>query len=323
GTFSDVSARAHVARVTDRYAMTAAAADLDADGWTDIYVAADSTAAILYRNNRDGTFTDIAVESGAAFNDQGSAQAGMGLAVSDYNLDGRLDLLKTHFADDIPALYRNLGKALFEDVAMAAGLGVQNRHVEWGSGMPDLDNDGLPDVFYVTGNVYPEIERVLPEYPHRGPRVVFRNRDGSRFDDMSAASGPGLEARHSSRGAAFGDVDNDGDVDVLVMNMNEPPSLLINAYSGSNHWLMLHLVGTRSNRSAIGATIIVRAGGRAQARAVLSQSSYYSHDDLRVHVGLGAAVAADEVEVRWPSGGTQLLKNVRGGQVLTVREINP
>ena len=229
GTFTDVSGGSKVDRVTGRYSMTASAGDFDEDGWPDIYVAADSTAAILYRNNHDGTFTDIAVESGAAFNDQGSAQAGMGLAVSDYNLDGRLDLFKTHFADDIPALYRNLGKGMFEDVAMAAGLGVQNRHVEWGSGMPDLDNDGLPDIFYVTGNVYPEIESVLPEYPHRGPRVVFRNLDGARFSDVTAVSGPGVGARHSSRGAAFGDVDNDGDVDVLVMNMNEPPSLLVNA----------------------------------------------------------------------------------------------
>jgi enediyne biosynthesis protein E4 len=320
GTFSDVSARSGIDRITGRYSMTAAAADLDADGWTDIYVAADSTAAILYRNNRDGTFTDIAVESGAAFNDQGSAQAGMGLAVSDYNLDGRLDLLKTHFADDIPALYRNLGKALFEDVAMASGLGAQNRHVEWGSGMPDLDHDGLPDLFYVTGNVYPEIERVLPEYPHRGPRILFRNRDGSRFQDVTGASGPGVSATHSSRGAAFGDVDNDGDVDVLVMNMNEPPSLLINAYSGGNRWLMLHLEGARSNRSAIGATVIVRAGGRTQARAVVSQSSYYSHDDLRVHVGLGAAQVADEVEITWPSGEVQRLTKVRTNQVLKIRE---
>jgi enediyne biosynthesis protein E4 len=326
GAFTDVSGRSQVDRVTGRYSMTASAGDFDEDGWPDVYVAADSTAAILYRNNKDGTFTDIAVESGAAFNDQGSPQAGMGLAVSDYNLDGRLDLLKTHFADDIPALYRNLGKGMFEDVAMAAGLGAQNRHVEWGSGMPDLDNDGLPDIFYVTGNVYPEIETVLPEYPHRGPRVVFRNLDGARFNDVTAVSGPGVGARHSSRGAAFGDVDNDGDVDVLVMNMNEPPSLLINeataatAASGANHWLMIQLEGTRSNRSAIGATVIVRAGARRQARVVLSQSSYYSHDDLRVHIGLGSAAAANEVEVRWPSGEVQRLEHVKADQILKIRE---
>jgi enediyne biosynthesis protein E4 len=319
GTFTDVSTASRVGAVTGRYPMTAAAADLDEDGWTDIYVAADSTAAILYRNNRDGTFTDVAVESGAAYNDQGGPQAGMGLAVSDYNGDGRLDLLKTHFADDIPALYRNLGKALFEDVAMASGLGVQNRHVEWGTGMPDLDNDGRPDIFYVTGNVYPEIERVMPEYPHKGPRVVFRNVDGTRFDDLTQSTSAGHAAR-SSRGAAFGDVDNDGDLDVLIMNMNEPPSLLINGYTGGNRRLQVQLEGTTSNRTAIGATVIVRAGGRTQTRAVLSQSSYYSHDDLRLHFGLGSADRVEQIDVRWPSGATQVLKDVAAGQILKVKE---
>ena len=322
GTFTDISAASRVAAVTARYPMTAAAADLDEDGWTDIYVAADSTAAILYRNNRDGTFTDIAVESGTAYNDQGGPQAGMGLAVSDYNGDGRLDLLKTHFADDIPALYRNLGKALFEDVAMASGLGVQNRHVEWGAGMPDLDNDGRPDIVYVTGNVYPEIERVMPEYPHKGPRITFRNLDGTRFEDLTQSTGARQAAR-SSRGAAFGDIDNDGDIDVLVMNMNEPPSLLINGYTGGNRRLQVQLEGTASNRSAIGATVIVRAGGRTQARAVLSQSSYSSHDDLRVHFGLGSADRVEEIEIRWPSGATQVLKDVAAGQILKVKESNP
>jgi hypothetical protein len=319
GTFADVSVKSGVAAVTGRYPMTAVAADLDEDGWTDVYVAADSTAAILYRNNRDGTLTDIAIESGAAYNDQGGPQAGMGVAVSDYNGDGRLDLLKTHFADDIPALYRNLGKALFEDVAMASGLGVQNRHVEWGAGMPDLDNDGRPDIIYVTGNVYPEIERVMPEYPHKGPRVIYRNVDGTRFEDVTQAMSAGQAAR-SSRGAAFGDVDNDGDVDVLVMNMNEPPSLLLNGYSGPNRWLLLKLEGAASNRSAIGATVVLRAGGRTKARAVLSQSSYYSHDDLRLHFGLGSTERADEIEIRWPGGATQVLKDVAAGQILKVQE---
>jgi hypothetical protein len=325
GTFADVSTASRVAGVTGRYPMTAAAADLDEDGWTDIYVAADSTAAILYRNNRDGTFTDVAVESGAAYNDQGGPQAGMGLAVSDYNGDGRLDLLKTHFADDVPALYRNLGKALFEDVAMASGLGVQNRYVEWGAGMPDLDNDGRPDIFYVTGNVYPEIERVMPEYPHKGPRVVFRNADGLHFEDYTRLVGLSdlKGASRSSRGAAFGDVDNDGDLDVLVMNMNEPPSLLLNGYGRRNRWLLLKLEGTVSNRSAIGATVILRSGGRTQARAVLSQSSYYSHDDLRLHFGLGSADRVDEMQIRWPSGATQVLKDVAAGQILRVREPRP
>jgi hypothetical protein len=320
GRFRDVSAASGVAGVTGRYAMTAAGFDADGDGWPDIYVACDSTAAILLRNNRDGTFTDVAVASGAALSEFGNEQAGMGLAVSDLDGDGRLDVLKTHFADDIPALYRNLGRGQFEDVAMAAGLGVQNRYVQWGAGAADLDNDGRPDLFYATGNVYPEIEALLPQYPHRSPKVVFRNTGGFRFEDASDRSGPGAIAPHSSRGVAFSDYDNDGDLDVLVMNMNERPSLLRNDYDGGNRWLALRLEGTRSNRAAIGATVIVTAGGRREARAVLSQSSYYSHDDLRLHFGLGAARAAEVVEVRWPSGAVDRLRDVPGGKLRTIRE---
>jgi enediyne biosynthesis protein E4 len=320
GIFEDVSVASGVARVTGRYSMTAAAADVDEDGWLDIYVASDSTAAILYRNNRDGTFSDVALESGAAYNDQGSPQAGMGLAVGDVNTDGRLDLLKTHFADDIPALYRGLGKGLFEDVATLAGLGVQNRHVEWGAGLPDLDNDGQPDILYVTGNVYPEVERQLPQYPHRGPRVVFRNIGGQRFADVSAASGDGATTPHSSRGAAFGDVDNDGDVDVLVMNMNDPPSLLRNDYSGPNGWITIQLEGVKTNRDGLGATVLVTAEGRTQAQVVLSQASYYSHNDVRLHYGLGARAAADRIEVRWPSGTIDVLRDVQGRRVVKIRE---
>jgi enediyne biosynthesis protein E4 len=197
---------------------------------------------------------------------------------------------------------------------------VQNRWVEWGAGMPDLDNDGWPDLFYVTGHVYPEIEARLPEYPHKGPRLVFRNLGGARFTDVTAQSGPGATTPRSSRGAAFGDFDGDGDLDVLVMNMNEPPSLLRNDYAGPNGWIRVRLEGTRSNRSAIGATVRVTAGGRTQAQAVLSQASYYSHDDLRLHFGLGPAAVADRIEVRWPNGGTSLLTAVRGRQTLLIRE---
>jgi enediyne biosynthesis protein E4 len=320
GSFRDVSEASGIAAVTKRYSMTAAAADLDEDGWTDIYVASDSTAAILYRNNRDGTFTDRALQSGTAFSENGMPQAGMGLGVGDYNSDGRLDLLKTHFADDIPALYRSLGTDLFEDVATAAGLAVQNRYVEWGAGMPDLDNDGRPDLVYVTGNVYPEVETRLPEYPYKGPIVVFRNRDGTRFHDATATSGSGVTQPRSSRGAAFGDFDNDGDVDLLVMTMNEPPALLRNDYRGSNRWVAVQLEGRASNRSAIGATVRVTVAGRTQAQAVLSQSSYYSHNDLRLHFGLGTHTAAERIEVRWPAGAVTLDEDVPAGQVLRIRE---
>jgi hypothetical protein len=323
GRFTDVSSASGIDRVSGRYSMTAVAADFDADGWSDIYVASDSTAAILYRNNHDGTFADVAVASGAAYSENGNPQAGMGVAVGDSDGDGRLDLFKTHFADDIPALYRNLGGFLFEDVATRAGLAVENRYVEWGAGMPDLDLDGRPDIVYVTGNVYPEVEARMPQYPHRGPRVVFRNvpRDaGTRFENVTAASGPGTSALHSSRGAAFGDFDNDGDIDLLVMNMNEPPSLLRNEYSGPNHWIAFQLEGGRSNRSAIGALVTLTSEGRSRTRAVLSQSSYYSHDDLRVHFGLGAHTTAASISIRWPSGTIQTLTNVQGDRVVTIRE---
>jgi hypothetical protein len=319
GTFEDVSNVSGIAKVTGRYPMTAIAADFDSDGWADIYVACDSTAAILYRNNRDGTFTDVAVESGIAYSENGNPQAGMGVATGDFNRDGRLDVLKTHFADDIPSLYRNLGKGLFEDVAVSAGLSVENRYVEWGTGLPDLDNDGLQDLLYVTGNVYPEIERILPQYPHQGPRVVFRNTGAAGFENVTSSSGAAA-LTHSSRGAAFGDIDNDGDVDVLVMNMNQPPSLLRNDYRGGHGWITIKLEGTRSNRSAIGATVVLTSHGVRQAKAVLSQSSYYSHDDLRVHFGLGEAQQADQLDITWPSGQTETLKNIEGGRVVTIKE---
>lgn len=319
GTFEDVSVTSGIAKVTGRYSMTAVVADLDEDGWPDIYVASDSTAAILYRNNHDGTFSDIAMASGAAYSESGNPQAGMGIALADYNTDGRLDILKTHFADDVPALYRALGKGLFEDVAIAAGLGVENRYVEWGAGMPDLDNDGRPDIVRVTGSVYPEIERLLPQYRHRGPRLVFRNVGDGRFLNVTSQSGDATVV-HSSRGAAFGDVDNDGDVDVLVMNMNERPSLLRNEATSGQHWLTLRLEGTRSNRSAIGARAIVTVGAARHARSVLSQSSYYSHDDLRLHFGLGAATHADTIEIVWPSGHSQRLEHVAADRVLTIKE---
>ena len=319
GRFEDVSAASGIARVRNRYPMSVVAADLDDDGWVDVYVASDSTAAIHYRNNRDGTFTDVALAQGTAFSETGTPQAGMGAAAGDIDADGRIDLVKTHFADDIPALYRALGNGRFEEIAMAAGLGSLNRYVEWGVGLPDLDNDGWHDVLYVTGNVYPEVERLVTGYPHRGPRVVFRNLGKGTFVDVTSATGPGATTPQSSRGAAFGDFDNDGDVDVLVMNMNAPPSLLRNDQRSGHEWLQIRLEGPAGNRHGFGATVRVTAEGRTQARPVLSQSSYYSLDDLRLSFGLGAARRAQRVEVAWPDGHRQTVSDVAANQVLVIR----
>ncbi len=320
GTFTDVSEKAGISRVRERYAMSVAAADFNGDGWIDLYVAGDSTASIFYQNLGDGTFKDVALESGVAFNEDGNAQAGMGLGIGDYNRDGKLDIFKTHFADDAHVLYRNLGRGMFEDVTVAAGFGAVTRFVSWGAGMPDLDNDGWPDIFYVTGSVYPEVEKHFSQYPYRGPRALYRNLGNGRFSDVTVQSGPGANEVHSSRGTAFGDFDNDGDVDVLIMNINEPPSLLRNEYAGKNHWLKVKLVGVKSNRTALGARVTLFINGRGQAQAVMSQTSYYSHDDMRLHFGLGTATRAERIEIHWPSGAVQTIGNVAADQVITVRE---
>ena len=309
GTFTDVSRQSGVAAAARSYPMTSVAADYDNDGWPDIYVACDSTPSWLFRNQHDGTFREEALERGAALSEDGVEQAGMGIAVGDYDLDGNIDIFKTHFADDTNVLYHNSGKGFFDDVTIRAGIGVETRFVAWGAGIVDLDNDGLPDLFLVTGSVYPEVERTMPAYPFRTPRLVFRNLGDGRFEELIEEAGPGIAAAHTSRGCAFGDFDNDGDMDILVMNMNEPPSLLRNDVTGGGHWLKVLLTGTASNRSAIGARVVARYGGRQQAQDVTAQSSFYSANDRRLHFGLGAATSADLV-IRWPNGTTETIGNV-------------
>jgi len=319
GTFSDVSERSGIAKASGSYPMTAVAADYDDDGWPDVYVACDSTPSWLFRNQKDGTFRQEGLERGVALSEDGLEQAGMGVAAGDYDLDGSLDILKTHFADDTNVLYRNDGKGYFEDATIRSGLGVETRYVGWGAGIVDLDNDGLPDLFLVTGSVYPEVEKQLPAYPFRTPRLVFRNLGNGRFEELIEEAGSGVAAAHTSRGCAFGDFDNDGDVDVLVMNMNEPPSLLRNDVSGGGHWLKVLLVGTTSNRSAIGARVTARYGDKSQAQEVQAQSSFYSTNDRRLHFGLGSAASA-ELVIRWPSGATERIPSVEADQLVVVRE---
>jgi hypothetical protein len=319
GTFVDVSESSGVAKAKGSYAMTAIAADFDNDGWPDIYVACDSTPSFLFRNNHDGTFREEGLERGAALSEDGMEQAGMGAAIGDYDLDGDLDVVKTHFADDTNVLYRNDGKGNFEDVTIRSGLGVETRFICWGAGMQDLDNDGYPDLMIVTGSVYPEIERKLPSYPFRTPRLVFRNLGNGRFEELLEEAGPGITAAHSSRGCAFGDFDNDGDVDILVMNMNEPPSLLRNDLAVERNWIKVKLIGTESNRSAIGARVTATYGGKRQAQELTAQSSFYSVNDRRLHFGLGEAEKA-ELVVRWPLGRVENIEGVRAGHLITIKE---
>jgi hypothetical protein len=318
GTFTDVSEHAGIAG-RGGYCLTAVAADFDGDGWPDIYVACDSSSSLLFRNNRDGTFTERGLESGVALNEDGKEQAGMGLGIGDFDTDGHLDIFKTHFSADTNVLYRNNGRGTFRDVTTRAGLGVETRFVGWGAAIQDLDNDGLPDIFFTTGMVSPEVEASLPDSLYKTPNAVFRNLGGGRFEELLDEAGPAMKEVHSSRGAAFGDFDNDGDVDVLIMNMNEPPSLLRNDSGNANHWLKVLLEGVESNRSAIGATVIASYGDRQQAQAVLAQSSYLSVNDRRLHFGLGAETQAG-IEIRWPNGRVERLADVAADRLMVVRE---
>ena len=319
GTFRDVSEPSGILSVKPGYALTAVATDLDGDGWPDIYVACDSTPSLYFHNNHDGTFTEQGLERGVSLSEDGQEQAGMGLGVGDAHGDGSLDIFKTHFRRDTEVLYRNNGKGYFRDVTLRAGLGVETRFVGWGAAIADFDNDGWCDLFFTTGMVYPDLEPKIPGASWKTPNVLFRNLGQGRFEELTTEAGPALLVPHSSRGAAFGDFDNDGDVDILIVNLNEPPSLLRNDVTGAGHWLKVLLEGTSSNRSAIGAQVIATFGERKQAQAVLAQSSYLSVNDRRLHFGLGAATSAD-LEVRWPNGAKESFSAVKAGQLIKIKE---
>jgi hypothetical protein len=321
GTFTDVSQKAGILKPGPRYSISAVSYDFDNDGWPDIYVAVDSEPSILFQNNHDGTFTDVAVMSGCAYSDNGHEQAGMGVAVADYDCDGWFDIFKTNFVDDTVNLYHNNGDGTFSDVSFTSGVGINNRYVAWGCGFIDYDNDGWPDIVQINGHVYPEVDSYNFGESFKNPRLVYRNLGNGRFKDVSAEMGSGISERFSSRGAAFGDYNNDGNMDVLVLNLNDLPSLLRNDGGNKQNWIKLKLAGTKCNRTAIGARARVITGKHIQMDEVHTGGSVMSQSDLRLHFGLGKAETVDAIEVKWPT--TQKVErflNVKANQILIIRE---
>jgi hypothetical protein len=307
--------------VSDRYSLSVTTLDYNQDGYPDIYVAVDSQASILFRNNRNGTFTDIGVAAGVAYSEDGREQAGMGSAARDFDGDGLTDLVKTNFIDDTANLYRNNGDGTFDDRIHPSGMGVNMKYMGWGVEFLDYDNDGRPDIFMANGHIYVEIGRIMTGALYRQRRLLYRNLGGGKMADVSASSGPGVVALHSSRGLAVGDFDNDGDVDVFINNMNERPSLLRNEGGNQKAFLSVRLVGRKSNRSGIGALVTVTAGGVKQVQEVRSGSSFMSHSDLRLHFGLGAAKTVDQVEVRWPfKVSADVITGLAANQFITIEE---
>ena len=320
GTFEDVTTKAKIDKTNGHYGFSVSTLDFDDDGWPDIYVACDSTPSILYRNNHNGTFTDVAVVAGAAFNEDGKEQAGMGSTVGDFNGDGKLDIFKTNFSDDTATLYRNNGDGTFDDVTFEAGLGLYTKYLGWGTMFVDVDNDGWPDLLLVNGHVYPEVSKQHLGSDYEEPRILYHNLGDGKFADISERSGPGITTARSSRGLAVGDLWNDGRMSAIVSNMNEPLSLLVNQVKTENHWIGIKAVGTKSNRDGIGARIRVQAGGRVRADEVRSGSSFDSNSDMRVHFGLGKATKIDWVEIRWPSGLLERFEGLAVDRIHALKE---
>lgn len=304
GKFRDVSDESGISKPNGNYSLGVLTGDFNGDGLVDIYVACDQTPSILYINQGGGKFEDEALVRGAALNEGGKAMSGMGVTAADYLREGADSIFRTNFSDELETLYRNRGKGEFEDVTVEAGMARNTRFVGWGCGFFDFDNDGWPDLMLVNGHAFPEVDRLKIDIRFRDRAILYRN-DRGRFEDISEAAGAGILEKHSSRGAAFGDYDNDGSVEVLVNNQNEPPSLLRQTEKSGNHWIAVALEGVKANRSGIGAKVRVTAGGVTQTAEVRSGGSYLSQNDLRLHFGLGSATKVERIEVVWPGGVTQ------------------
>jgi hypothetical protein len=320
GTFTDVSEKSGITKTNGTYSLGVLVADFDNDAWPDIYVANDSSPAALYHNNRNGTFTDTGVEAGCAFSIDGKPQAGMGVAAGDYDRDGWLDIFKTNFAGDTSSLYHNAGKGVFDDVTFASGVGVNTRWLGWGCGFIDVDNDGWLDLFLVNGHVYPEVEKLSTEAGYAQRKVLYRNLQNGRFADVSAEVGGAVIEPTPARGCAFGDYDNDGRMDILINPVNASPELLHAESSSQNNWIKIRTIGTKSNRDGIGARIKCVTADAVQIDEVRSGGSYYSQNDLRVHFGIGRNQKIKAIEIRWPSGQVDTLRDVSANQLIFVKE---
>ena len=310
GTFTDVTETAGIDD-PNLYGYGAVFSDLDDDGWLDIFVANDSVPNALYKNNQDGTFSEIGLLSGVALSGEGRPQSGMGLDIADYNNDGLFDIFVTHFSNDTNTLYRNNGAGIFTDETFAAGLAATSlQNLGWGTSFVDLDNDARLDIFVANGHIHPGIDNFGNGATYFQPKELYRNLGDGRFEEISEEIGGAVRVEKSSRGSAVGDFDNDGDMDILVINIDDRPTLLRNDLSNGSHWLTLQLVGTTSNGDGIGARVEIEAGGKTQVAEVRSGGSYLSHNDTRVHFGLGDTARVDELRIRWPNGRVEKFEGV-------------
>jgi enediyne biosynthesis protein E4 len=320
GKFADVSKSSGIEKTNGHYCFSVSTLDYDDDGWPDIYVACDSTPSILYHNQKNGTFIDVAAVAGVAFNGDGREQAGMGTTVGDYDNDGRPDIFKTNFSDDASSLYHNNGDGTFTETIFEAGMGLNTHYLGWGTMFIDVDNDGRPDILAVNGHVYPEVDTAHLGSTYKQSRLLYWNAGDGKFKDASPQCGPGCTEPKSSRGLAVGDLWNDGRMSAVVNNMSGQPMLLVNESANKNNWLGVITRGTKSNRDGIGAKVTLLAGTHKYVQEVRSGSSYISNNDMRPHFGLGRSEKVECIEVRWPNGATEIFPGGGVNRFVTVTE---